>query len=466
MWILKRAWQWFDDRTGTSTIVGPIARHPVPPGTGWWYVFGSATLFAFIVQVVTGIALAAAYVPSTAHAYQSLQFITQEAVLGRILRGTHFFGASAMVLFIGIHMIRVFLMGAYKFPREVNWLTGAGLLLFTLGMGFTGQLLRWDQNAVWSVVVGAEQAGRVPLVGSALAHFILAGDVVGGATLSRFFAFHVFFIPALIFAFVGVHLYLVMYNGISEPPQLGDVVDPRTYRAWYHELLETRGLPFWPDVAWRDVVFGIGMIAAVVLLAWIFGPPQLGKPPDPTIIEAYPRPDWYFLWFFAVLALLPHGLEDYVIVLGPLIFGLLMILLPFIANKGERSPWRRPWSVGVVLIAVLMVGTLWIAGERAPWSPNFQAPPLPQQVVGATSGAVAQGAQLFQDKGCQYCHRIAGYGGERGPDLTSVGDRLTPEQMTIRILNGGYNMPAYGNNLAPDELNALVAFLQSRKSSE
>lgn len=463
MKMLRRAWWWFDDRTGLSSVLGPIARHPVPAGAKWWYVFGSATLFAFIVQVVTGIALATAYVSSTADAYQALQFITHDAVFGSLLRGIHYFGASAMILLIGIHLAQVFLFGAYKFPREMNWLTGVILLALTLLMGFTGQLLRWDQNAVWSIFVAAEQAGRVPFIGPLLAQFVLAGETVGAATLSRFFAFHVFFLPAVIFTFVGVHLYLVLRNGISEPPQAGRVVDPQTYRAWYHALLLREGRPFWPDAAWRDVVVGAGMVTVIVLLAWMVGPPELGKPPDPTIIEAYPRPDWYFLWYFAVLALLPPALENYVIVLGPLVVGIVLILLPFIANRGERSPRRRPWAIAAVLMVVMMIGTLWVAGQKAEWSPDFAAQPLPAQVVGATSGPIHQGAQLFHAHGCQFCHEIAGHGGHRGPDLTNVAARLTPAQMTIRILNGGTNMPAFAGNLMPDELDALVAFLQSRE---
>src|SRR6476661_8162952 len=248
---LKSLGHWLNDRTGVGTAVKPILEHPVPPDTGWWYIFGSATLTAFLVQVGTGIALSTAYVTSTGDAYNSLQFITNDAPLGNLLRGMHSWGASAMIVLIGIHMARTFVMGAYKFPREMNWLTGSILLLVTLAMAFTGQLLRWDQNAVWSVVVAAEQAGRAPIVGHALARFVLAGDTVGGATLSRFFSFHVFFIPAMIFLFVGFHIFLVLRNGISEPPEKGRIVDPKTYRQWYHAMLEKHGRPFWPDAAWR-----------------------------------------------------------------------------------------------------------------------------------------------------------------------------------------------------------------------
>jgi len=461
--IFKRIRDWVDDRTGLPTAIGKMAGHLVPPDAKWWYVFGSATLCAFMIQVISGIALAFSYIPSASEAYSTLRFISDEAPFGHFLRGLHYYGASAMVLMVGLHMVQVFLFGSYKFPRELNWATGVLLLGFTLVMGFTGQLLRWDQNAVWSVVVGAEQAGRVPLIGEWLAHFTLGGDTVGGATLTRFFAIHVFIMPALIFAFVGLHLWLVLRHGISEPPTAGKPVDPKTYRQEYKELIEKKGRPFWPDAAWRDTVFCVGMIVAVAALALFFGAPQLGKPPDPSIIAASPRPDWYLLWYFAVLALLPHGSEKYFMVFGPLLVGLLLIALPFISNRGERSPSRRPWAIAAVLMIVLMIAALWVEGVRSPWSPNFKAQPLAMSVVGATNGPVFVGAQLFHSKGCLDCHLIGDDGGRRGPDLTDVASRLPKSQMILRISNGGVNMPAFAANLSQADMDALIAFLQTRK---
>jgi ubiquinol-cytochrome c reductase cytochrome b subunit len=462
MGFLKRAIRWLDDRLGISSTILPIVEHPVPQ-TGWDYVLGSATLVAFVVQVITGVALAFSYVPTPDHAYESLQFITHDAILGGVVRGIHYWGATAMVVLVVAHMAQVFLIGAYKFPRELNWLSGTFLLLLTLGLAFTGQLLRWNQDAYWAVVVGAAQAARAPFIGEWLAQVLVAGQTVGGATLTRFYATHVFLLPAGVFVLVGVHLYLALRHGISEPPRPGQPVEPSTYRKRYADLVHKEGVPFWPDAAWKDVVFALAVGTIVLLLAVVVGPPELGRPADPTIVEAYPRPDWYFLWYFALLALLPAGIEDWFIIGFPLLVGVLLFILPLIAPTGERSPWRRPWAMGTVGFSAIAIGVLVWAGFVAPWSPVFQPAPLPGSVTGRLSGDERRGAEIFQSRGCVNCHVVAGTGGQRGPDLTTVGDRLSRDQLTSRILIGGLNMPAYGGTLQPDELDALVAFLSAQR---
>lgn len=463
MRVVRAIGRWLEDRTGLGGVIGPLARHPVPPGARWSYIFGSATVIAFLLQMVTGAALATLYVPSAGQAYQSLQFISEHAMFGRILRGMHYFGASAMIVLMVIHLIRVFLFASYKFPREVNWLSGAVLMLLVLGLGFTGQLLRWDQNAIWSVVVGAEQAGRTPFIGDFMARLVLGGTNLGADTLTRFFTLHVFVLPGLVILLLSLHLYLVIRNGISEPPQAGRPVERATYRSWYRRMLDEHGVPFWPKAVWRDAVAMAIVVGVVLLLAWKVGPPPIGDPPDPSLVKAHPRPDWYFLFYFALLAIMPHALENYVIILGPLLVGVVLIALPFVAPDGERSLRRRPWAVATVVAMLTIVGALTMAGVHANWSPHFDEPVLPDAVVASDDHAVRDGARVFHDRACISCHRVAGYGGRRGPDLTTVGDRLTREQMTIRILNGGYNMPAYGSILEPGELDALLAFLQSRR---
>jgi len=458
---LRRAYDWLDDRLGIGENILPVIQHPVPRNVNWWYVFGSATLVAFIFQVITGVALAFTYVPAPNSAYQTLQFITHQALLGKVVRGIHYFGASAMVILIALHAARVFLMGSYKYPRELSWLTGSLLLLLTLGMAFTGQLLRWDQDAYWAVVVAAEQAGRVPFVGPILVQIVVAGQTVGGATLTRFYATHVFLIPAAMFVLIGIHLYLVVRHGISEPPVAGQPVDRKTYQQRYRELI-AHGIPFWPDAAWKDVVFALAVGAVVVLLAIVVGAPELNKQADPTEIQANPRPDWYFLWYFALLSLLPAGLENVVIIGAPLLAGLILLALPLIAPTGERSPARRPWAVVAVVIPAVAIAVLVREGVESPWSPRLPPPHFPAEFRAQYSGSAAAGLALFETESCSSCHAIAGTGGRKGPDLTTVGARLSREQLTTRILNGGGGMPAYGNTLTPDETASLVAFLSAQ----
>jgi ubiquinol-cytochrome c reductase cytochrome b subunit len=460
--LFKTIWLWLDDRIGISVLLKP-ARHLAPQDAKWWYVFGSATLVAFIVQVATGVVLAFSYVSSSSQAYETLLFITNDAPFGRFLRGLHYYGASAMVLMIGAHMSQTFLFGAYKFPREMTWTTGILLLTFTLGMGFTGQLLRWDSTAAWSVVVAAEQAGRIPIIGDWVARFILGGNTIGGATLSRFFAIHVFVLPGIMFAFIGLHVWLVFRHGISEPPVAGKPVNPATYRAEYEELLKKSGKPFWPDLAWRDVIIATMLIIAIALAAFFVGPPALDKPPDPSILAADPRPDWYLLWYFGLLSLIPERLEGYVMIGFPILIGLFLLFVPIWNHKGERAASRRPWAIAVACLAVIMIGAFWWEGQRSPWSPNFDAQPLTEKVVAASSGPVFEGARLFHNKGCLYCHLVHGFGGRRGPDLTYIAEKLTRDNLVIRIVNGGTNMPAFGSSLKPGELDDLVAFLETRK---
>ena len=464
MLSLKRAFIWFDDRTGVSSVFNRLMPgHIVPSSSAsWFYVFGSATLFAFIIQVVTGVTLAFMYVPSAGEAYQSLQYITDQTLFGRVVRGMHNWGASAMILLVGIHMIRVYLTAAYKFPREMHWISGVVLLALTVVMGFTGQVVRWDQTAVWSTIVAAEQAGRVPFIGKWVADFLIGGGTIGGATLSRMFAYHVFLIPGLLFIFIGFHLYLVFKNGISEMPKAGDPVDPKTYRQEYEEKIKKSGVPFWPDAAWRDMVFSFCVITIILLIAIIIGPPALNAPPNPSNLDALPVPDWYFVFYFAFLALSPPKIESYLMVGGPLIVGLLLFCLPFISNRGERSPLRRPWAIAIVVLFIGSLSGLWAIGITSPWSPHFQAKPLTAEIIGASSGPVYRGGEYFNEKGCLYCHKISGHGGDRGPDLTYIGDTLSANELTWRIMNGGLNMPGFGGTLTSDELSDLVAFLKSR----
>jgi ubiquinol-cytochrome c reductase cytochrome b subunit len=424
------------------------------------YVLGIGTLTAFILQVVTGIALATKYIPSAAQAYDSVVYITDQVWAGSFLRGMHFYGASAMVILITLHFVRVYLTGSYKFPREFQWLTGVALLLLTMAMAFTGQLLRWDQNGLWGVVVAAHYVGRVPLLGEFLKDFLLAGQTVSGPTLTRFYVFHVLLMPLMIFAIIGMHMYLVLLHGVSEPPKAGRPVDPKNYRQWYSAHLEREGRPYFPDAAWKEAVFSAVLVTAVMVLAFTLGPQGPGTRPDPTQIPLDARPDWFLLWYYALIALKPPGTGTFVMVYLPLLLVAAMVLLPLLAPKGERHPRNRPWAVGiVVLFTVALAGLTWVGYQR-PWVMDFATEPISAEVLGVHEGVVFTGAQLFHSKGCQFCHSAVGVGGDYGPAMEQVIRRTPPEIITTRIVNGIGNMPGYRGEITGEELEAILAFIR------
>src|ERR1700758_301079 len=256
MELIKQIGQWFDQRLQLAAPIRESAEHPVPRNTAsWFYVFGSAALVIFLLQVVTGILLALIYVPSAGEAWSSLQALNHDVTLGWFIRAMHGWGSNFMVAIVLIHMAQVFLFGAYKFPRELTWILGVFLLLMTLGMAFSGQVLRFDQDAYWGLGIGASIASRVPVIGPLAVRLMLGGPIIAGATLSRFFALHVFVIPGMLIGFVSLHLLLVLKLGINEWPMPGRVVRRSTYVREYHELVRKDGMPFVPDAVWKDMFF-------------------------------------------------------------------------------------------------------------------------------------------------------------------------------------------------------------------
>jgi quinol---cytochrome c reductase cytochrome b subunit, bacillus type len=211
---------WVDERTGASGFLRGFLFRKVPKGTNWFYTLGSATMFAFLSQAVTGVFLAMYYDPSPTGAYDSVQHITNDVFLGSLVRGMHRWGASVMVVLIFLHMGRTFFFGAYKYPRELNWVVGVVLLVLTLAMALTGYLLPFDQRSFWATVVAVNINGTAPVLGPYLADFLRAGPEFGATTLTRFYSIHMLLIPVLIAALIGVHLYLVTKLGTTAPPWL------------------------------------------------------------------------------------------------------------------------------------------------------------------------------------------------------------------------------------------------------
>ncbi|MCH2170185.1 cytochrome b N-terminal domain-containing protein [Myxococcota bacterium] len=464
---LKTLGDWFEKRLQLEPLYRNSAGHAIPRSSAsWWYVFGSATLICFVLQIVTGICLALVYVPAADEAWNSLEYLNYQQTFGWFLRAVHYWGSNFMVALMTIHMLQVFLFGAYKYPREFTWVIGCVLFLCTLGLAFTGQVMRFDQDAYWGLGIGASIMGRIPFIGNDLVYLVLGGPIIAGETLSRFFGLHVFVLPGLVILFVVVHLRLVLKTGINDYPIAGKPVDLDHYDEEYEALIEKEGIPFFPDGVDKDVIFGALVISGVLACAALFGPAGPNGPPNPTLIDTVPRPDFYFLSLFAVFALLPAYTETFVIVYLLPVAVVALFAIPFVSRAGEKHPSRRPGAVVGVLMIMTILSTLAYLGLSSPWSPHMDAwtrDPVPVAMVKGRSPLALQGAAVLQGKQCRNCHSLDGIGGQRGPDLSDVAARLTNDQLIRQVLQGGGNMPAYGHNLSPSEVTALVAFLGTLK---
>src|SRR5271155_879354 len=464
---LKRTYDWLEFRLKLEGPIKDTVLHPVPTNTAsWWYVFGSASFVLLLLQIVTGILLAIVYVPSAGEAWNSLQVLNQQLPLGWFLRAMHGWGSNFMVAVVLIHMAQVFLFGAYKFPRELTWILGVFLLLMTLGMAFTGQVMRFAQDAYWGLGIGASIVSRVPFIGGPLVELLLGGPIIAGPTLTRFFALHVFVIPGMMLGFAALHIWMVVGLGINDWPMPGRIVRRSTYVQEYHELTQKDGIPFVPGAVWKDMIFSAAILFAVALCAVFLGPFGPTGFPDPTIIQTVPKPDFFFLWLYAVLAYLPPSLETPFILIVPVLGICALVALPLVAGEGEKSWHRRPVAILLLVTVAVSLGVFTHLGTFTPWSPIMDAwssDPVPPKMIHDVSPLERQGAVVFQAKQCRNCHSIGGTGGLRGPALDDVATRLTEDQLIRQVLQGGGNMPAYGKNLSPPETTALVRFLETMR---
>jgi ubiquinol-cytochrome c reductase cytochrome b subunit len=465
-----KMYSWLEHRLGLTKPIVEAAGHSTPSNNAsWWYVFGSAATVLLGMQVVTGVLLALVYTPSASEAWSSLNFINNNIALGWYLRALHGWGSDFMVAIVLIHMAQVFLFGAYKFPREFTWIVGVLLLLLTLGMAFTGQVLRFDQDSYWGLGIGASIVSRIPGFGGSLVHIMLGGPIIGGTTLTRFFALHVFVIPGILLGGVGLHVWMVLLHGVNEWPMPGRLVRKSTYEREYHELTAKTGLPFVPDAAWKDAIFAAAIMLAVMACAFFFGPFGPSGTPDPTIIQASPKPDFAFLWIYAVLAFLPPAVETPFILVVPVLVIVGVLLLPLVAGEGEKHWSRRPVAVLSIAAIAVTLGVFTRLGTYTPWSPVMDAwsgDPVPTAYLQNRTPLERQGALVLQNKQCRNCHSLDGRGGLRGPALDSIATRMTEDQMIRQVLQGGGNMPAYGNALNPPETTALVSFLMTLRGHD
>ena len=415
---------WLDQRLDLAGIRRTLLDREVPDRLTWWHTLGSATLAVFGFQVVTGIVLATFYSAAPDHAYESIRFLEREVTAGGLLRAMHRWGASAMVVLVLAHMIRVFSMGAYKYPREVNWILGVFLFFVVMGFGFTGYLLPWDQKAYWATQVGTSIAGTTPVIGGLLVKLLKSGSQLGAATLSRFYAFHVLWLPLLFGVVIAVHLALVIRQGIAPrtkalevgaPPKTSDATYPGYYREAY-AATKRGGVRFWPDVVGKDIIASFLVVLVLLLLALTFGAP-LESPADPTDTSYVPTPEWYFLPFYQLLKLFPGSMESTIAVGVPLLLVIALLGLPFFDRGSRRNLRHRPAAIAA--LTFLLGGSALLIGASA----RDVQPAIAPETGKPLSSAERAGRALFQRQ-CASCHVVGkDKGGDKGPELTAIGAR-------------------------------------------
>jgi ubiquinol-cytochrome c reductase cytochrome b subunit len=450
--MVTRIWQWIDERWPLSSLLRLSSEENIPGGSSFAYALGSATLIIFVIQVMTGIWQLFYYVPTVDHAYDSVSYLRTEVPFGWLIHGLHYWGASAMIILVVVHMARVFIWGAYKRPRELTWLVGVGLLIFSLGMSFTGAPLPWDERGYWAAEVGTSIAGTLPLVGDLAKRLLRAGDAMGQLSLSRFFITHVALLPGALLALIGVHLVAFRRFGSVGP---------------WHKAKRQRDGRFWPDQVFKD-----GLLAVLILLLLVglsvFVPPPFAGPADPVDTSYLPKPEWNFLFLYEALKFFPGRLEPLGTVGIPLVGILVLVLLPFLDRRPERNPLHRPIAMFGGLVAVVAVVALTITGyySRPSGAQAATAPSPPVASVAHLSASAREGTKLFQSLGCVGCHRVNGTGGTAGPDLSHEALRGRSRQWLVGQIRAPQShdpntgMPAFAS-LSDVQVNQLTDYLLS-----
>jgi ubiquinol-cytochrome c reductase cytochrome b subunit len=387
--MANRVYEWVDERTGIKPALDYVMYRRIPKNVNWFFTLGSASLVVFIVQFVTGIFLGMFYVPSNAavtvdgvssnEALESLKYLTEKVPLGGFLRGLHHWGATAMIVVVFLHMLRVFFMGSYKYPRELTWMVGVVIFLLTLGFGLTGYFLPWDNKAYWATAVTVKIAESAPVLGPPLKEILQGGPTLGVATITRFYALHVLLLPILMVTMVGLHMFLVVKIGISGMPAgkgkdttsdgYFDVADPK---------MKKTGKAFFPYTIFKDAVVAVAVVAVIVVLA-IVKPPEYSNPitlnnsistiihTDGTTSQLTPQPEWYFLFLFQFLKYFPPEFnfgffsisgEAVGGIIIPTILILLMFAVPFLDRGPKRNPLNRPITIISMLVVLIFIVVL------------------------------------------------------------------------------------------------------------
>jgi ubiquinol-cytochrome c reductase cytochrome b subunit len=445
-------------RTGWTLLKQVLLLEPLHGGSRWAAAFGSLLLFAFVLQVVTGVLLAMNYAPSIESAYPSVKFIQEEVPLGAFIRALHHWGSSAMVVLLLVHLVQVFLWGAYKKPREFTWMVGVLLLALTLGLAFTGYLLPWDQKAYWATRVGLGIASTTPGIGDGLRTVLQGGPQMGNLTLTRFYAIHTFVLPGLLILFVVVHLYLFRLHGVTPP--------------WWEseEQLKRKEEPFWPMQLLKDGT--LWLLFLVGLGVWCsYQSAPLEAQADPSRpYEA--RPEWYFMFFFQILRYFEGPYEIVGTFVLPTLFFLILFFWPFLDRSRHRDPRRRPVAVGLLGLATVgLIGmtVFAIATDVRMTEPAQAVAKVTPRAAPAGPIQRADVARVYNDN-CAACHGVDGSGKlvRAGmptiPDLTSLAWQMsqTDFEITERISAGNEPlMPAFRDKLSQQQILALTVYVRA-----
>jgi cytochrome b6 len=348
----RATWTWLDDRLGVQAVMDFLKHKPIPRNrhTPWMYT-GSLILVFFGIQVLTGIILAFYYRPTLEEATKSIGEIMTKIPLGWIIRSVHSWSATFMIAIVFIHLLGIWVLKSYRKPREMTWMSGVLLLVFTLAFGFTGYLLPWDALSLAATKVGTDIPRSIPLIGAWGTRFLRGGEDISGDTLSRFFSFHISVLPLCLLAALALHVYLIQKLGMSLPVGADEEAEAR------------RAIPFWPNFVYREAILWLVFVGVLVTVA-VFLPPTLGKAAD--LMAPAPegiKPEWYFLFLFQTLKIFPAKVlfvtGDTVAVLLILLAAALFFFLPLIDNKPAGRKGKIITACAFLLVVYAVAMSIW-----------------------------------------------------------------------------------------------------------
>jgi ubiquinol-cytochrome c reductase cytochrome b subunit len=430
-----------DQRTGLPGGIKHFLFEEIPASSGWHQVFGSVALFLILIQFFTGIMLSLNYAPTPGEAYNSLRYILTEVTAGKVMRGLHHWGASMIIVVVVMHMVQVFLWGAYKKPREGTWMVGVILLLLTLAYGLTGYLLPWDNRAYWGTVVATQIGSTVPVMGPYVTRILGSANGIGVVTFARFYAIHVLLLPPATMLLIAAHVFLVRKHGVVPAP--GD------------ELLPKKS--FYPGQVFKDTV-AVFIAFAILFTLAIAAKVPLERLADPTDTSYIPRPEWYFLFLFQMLKVFEGPLEVVGTVILPTLAILALLLTPFIDRGKVVRVTKRATAFGIVAFAALGWGGLTAAAisstppQTAAALIDFSGPTEWMQLTPVELSGIG----VYRKEGCATCHTIGGEAGSKsGPDLLNVARKHDAAWMIDHFKHPANVVP--GSSMPPIDLSTAEA---------